>query len=110
MTELNSRVSSLRNVVVRDVRDRDGFKLGRLIEPHDGTESGVIAAAQRASERMFAEYFDASNVESRICATDTSGKLKWAVSPNFLHLAELGTDEADYIWGLIDRVSLDANR
>jgi hypothetical protein len=101
MTELlNSRVSSLRNVVVRDVCDRDGCKLGRLVEPHDGTESGVIAAAQRVSDRMFAEYFDASNIESRICATDASGKPRWAVSPNFLHLAEIGTHEASYIWGL----------
>lgn len=91
----------LTNVVVRDVRDRDGHKLGRLIEPHDGTESGVIAAAQRVSDRMFVEYSDASNIESRLCATDASGKPKWAVSPNFLHIAEVGTDEASYIWGLI---------
>jgi hypothetical protein len=89
----------LTNVVVRDVRDRDGHKLGRLIEPHDGTESGVIAAAQRVSDRMFVEYSDASNIESRLCATDASGKPKWAVSPNFLHIAEVGTDEASYIWG-----------
>ena len=90
----------LTNVVIRDVRDRDGRKLGRLIEPYDGTESGVIAAAQRISDRMFVEYSDASNIESRLCATDASGKPKWAVSPNFLHIAEVGTDEASYIWGL----------
>lgn len=89
----------LTNVIVRDVRDRDGFKLGRVIEPHDGTEDGVIAAAKAATDRMYAEYSTASNVESRICATDANGKLKWAVSPNFLHIAEVGTDEASYIWG-----------
>jgi hypothetical protein len=110
ITQTISKSSSLRNVVVRDIRDRDGCKLGRLIEPHDGTEGGVIAAAQRISDKMFTEYSDASNIESRICATDASGKLRWVVSPNFEHLAEVGTDEADYIWGLIDRVSLDANR
>ena len=66
----------LTNVAVRDVCDRDGRKLGRLIEPHDGTESGVIAAAQRVSDRMFVEYSDASNIESRLCATDASGKPK----------------------------------
>jgi hypothetical protein len=92
-------VLKLTNVVVRDVRDRDGHKLGRLIEPHDGTESGVIAAAKRVSDRMFVEYSDASNIESRLCATDASGKPKWAVSPNFLHLAEICTEEASYIWG-----------
>jgi hypothetical protein len=40
------------NVVVRDVRDRDGYKLGRVLEPHDGTETGVIAAARVATDRM----------------------------------------------------------
>jgi hypothetical protein len=92
-------VDSLANVVVRDVRDRDGVKLGRVVEPYEGTEDGVIAAARAATNRMYAEYSDASNIESRICATDASGKPKWAVSPNFLHLAEIGTDEAPYIWG-----------
>ena len=89
----------LTNVVVRDVRDRDGQKLGRIIEPHNGTVDGMVAAARAASDRMFAEYSDASNVGSRICATDASGNLKWAISPNFLHIAEVGTKEASYIWG-----------
>jgi hypothetical protein len=90
----------LTNTVVRDVRDREGCKLGSVIEPHDGTEGGVIAAARVATDRMYAEYADASNIESRICATDGCGRPKWAVSPNFLHLAEIGTEEAAYIWGL----------
>jgi hypothetical protein len=92
-------MAKLTNVVVRDVRDRDGFKLGRIVEAHDGSEAGIVAAAQAATERMFAEYSSASNVESRICATDTDGKVRWAISPNFLHIAEVGTDEAAYIWG-----------
>jgi hypothetical protein len=98
-TESLKAMPKLTNIVVRDVRDRDGYKLGRLVEAHDGTESGVIEAARRVSDRMFAEYSDASNIESRICATDTRGKPKWAISPNFNHLAEIGTDEAAYIWG-----------
>jgi len=90
---------NLTNVVVRDVRDRDGVKLGRVVQPHDGTEVGIVAAAQKASERMWVEYSDASNVESRICATDSSGRIRWAISPNFLHIAEVGTEEASCIWG-----------
>lgn len=93
----------LKNVVVRDVRDRDGCKIGRVVEPHDGSEHGVITAARTATDRMFSEYSTASNVESRICATDASGRVKWAVSPNFLHIAEVGTDEASYIWGNLTR-------
>jgi hypothetical protein len=92
-------MDNLANVVVRDVRDRDGVKLGRIVEPHDGTEVGIIAAARIGTDRMFAEYSTASNIASRICATDADGKVKWAVSPNFLHLAEVGTEEASYIWG-----------
>lgn len=92
-------MTNLANVVVRDVRDRDGLKLGRVIETHDGTEAGIVAAAQKASDRMWVEYSDASNVESRICATDGGGKVRWAISPNFLHVAEVGTGEASYIWG-----------
>lgn len=92
-------MTNLANVVVRDVRDRDGLKLGRVVEPHNGTEAGIVAAAQKASDRMWVEYSDASNVESRICATDVSGRIRWAISPNFLHLAEVGTKEASYIWG-----------
>jgi hypothetical protein len=87
------------NVVVRDVRDRDGFKFGKMTEPHDGSEDGIVAAARAVTERMFAEFPDASNVESRICATDSDGKLRWAISPNFAHIAEVGTEEASYIWG-----------
>jgi hypothetical protein len=55
---------------------------------------------------MFVEYSDASNIESRMCATDASGRPKWAVSPNFLHLAEIGTDEASSIWGTASDDSL----
>jgi hypothetical protein len=93
------RVPKLGNVVVRDVRDRDGRRLGRIIEPHNGTEIGVITAAQAATDRMYAEFSAASNVQSRICATDSTGSPRWAVSPNFLDLAEVGTEEALYIWG-----------
>lgn len=88
-----------RNIVVRDVRDRNGDKIGTVVEPHDGTEAGVITAARRASDRMYAEYSEASNIQSRIGATDGTGKPMWSVSPNFQHIAEIGTDEARYIWG-----------
>jgi len=89
------------NLVVRDVRDRDGNKIGTVVEPHDGTEAGVITAARRASDQMYAEYPEASNIQSRIVATDGTGKPMWSVSPNFQHIAEIGTDEARYIWGEI---------
>ena len=68
--------ASFSNVVVRDVRDRDGNKVGTIVEPHNGSEASVIRAARRASQRMFAEYSEASNIQSRIGATDATGKPK----------------------------------
>jgi hypothetical protein len=88
-----------RNIVVRDVRDRNGISLGTIVAPHDGTVAGIVAAAQVVTDRMYADYPDASNIESRIGATDKTGKPKWSISPNFNHLAEIGTDEAANIWG-----------
>ncbi len=88
-----------RNIVVRDVRDRNGISLGTVVALHDGTAAGIVAAAQRVTDRMYADYPEASNIESRIGATDKTGKPKWSISPNFNHLAEIGTDEAAYIWG-----------
>jgi hypothetical protein len=88
-----------RNVVVREVCDAQGNKMGIVVEPHDATEAGVIAAAQRATDRMYAEYPEASNIESRMAATDDSGGPKWSISPNFQHLAEIGTAGSRYIWG-----------
>lgn len=88
-----------RNVVVRDVRDHNGNKIGTIIEHHDGTEAGIITAARRATDRMYAEYPEASNIQSRIGATDGTGRPMWSVSPNFQHIAQIGTDEARYIWG-----------
>ena len=49
-------MAKLIDVVVRDVRDRDGYKLGKVIEPHDGAEDGVITAARVVTKRRCADY------------------------------------------------------
>jgi hypothetical protein len=99
LTRQDHPATARRNIVIRDVRDRNGISLGTVVERHDGTEAGIIAAAQRATERMYADYPEASNIESRIGATDKTGQPRWSISPNFNHLAEIGTDEAAYISG-----------
>lgn len=91
--------SDRRSVVVRDVRDRSGARLCILVARHDGTVSGITTAARQVTDRMYADCPDASNIESLIVATDDTGKPKWAISPNFSHLGEIGTDDAAYIWG-----------
>jgi len=85
--------------VVRDVRDDDGKPLGRITVPYDGTPEGAVKAAREATRQMDEQYPEASNIQSRIGATDKGGAPKWAISPNFKHVAELGTGEADYIFG-----------
>ena len=77
------------NVVIREACDRDGIVLGHLVASHDGTPEGIVAAARRATARMFDAFADASNVNSRIIATDTSGIARWSVSPNFQIVEEL---------------------
>ena len=77
------------NVVIREACDRDGVALGHLVASHDGTPEGIVAAARRATQRMFNTFADASNVNSRIIATDATGRPRWSVSPNFQVIEEL---------------------
>lgn len=77
------------NVVIRKACDRDGIVLGHLVASHDGTPEGIVAAARRATQRMFDAFADVSNVSSRIIATDASGRPRWTVSPNFAVIEEL---------------------
>jgi hypothetical protein len=83
------REASAPNVVIREACDRDGVVLGHLVASHDGTPDGIVAAARRATQSMFSAFADASNVSSRIIATDASGRPRWSVSPNFAVIEEL---------------------
>ena len=87
-----------RNVVVRDVRDGQANRLAIIVERYDGTEVGLIEASRRATARMHEMHPEASDIQSRIAATDLTGTVRWSVSPNLLHIAEMGTDEAEFIW------------
>jgi|GEM_PF-5433250 len=53
---LHLQARKFRNVVVREVRDQESYILGRILQPHDGTEEGVVAAAQAATDRMYIEF------------------------------------------------------
>jgi hypothetical protein len=102
VTAMSSRLTQdIRNIVVRDVRDRNGMRLAALAAHHDGTAAGIVSTARRLTDRMYAEFPEASNIESRIAATDNVGKPNWVISPNFNHLAEIETDEAAFIWGYL---------
>lgn len=87
------------NTVIRDVRDRDGNKLGDMFEPYDGTAEGAKAAAAKISERMPDEFPDYGNMASRIGATDENGNPKFAISPNLEHVNPVDSREGRYTWG-----------
>jgi hypothetical protein len=76
------------NTVIREVCDRSAEKMGYVHGAYDGTPEDMVRVAQEITEQMFSEYNDASNSESRIFATDETGKLRWRVSPNFQHVVE----------------------
>ncbi|MCC7193498.1 MAG: hypothetical protein IT444_12020, partial [Phycisphaeraceae bacterium] len=59
-----------RNLVIRQVCSRYGEVIDHLVERHNGSPVGMVAAAERASRRMFERYDEASNINSPIVATD----------------------------------------
>jgi len=44
-------------------------------------------------------YIDYSGIQSRLLASNEHGRPAYAISPNFLHIAEIGTSESRYIYG-----------
>jgi len=91
----------LKNFVIREIRDFEGNILGYAKYQHNGQVAGIMESAQKLTSILEQELGGWSNINSRIFATDESGKIKWAISPNFKHLAEIETDEAQNIWGFI---------
>lgn len=80
-----------------------GFDLeliGFKYHDYNGTlEDMADVAGKLQAEGSFLN--DASQIQSQSCATDENGNLKYIISPNCLHIAERGTQEADYILGFI---------
>lgn len=90
------------NVAFVKVVNYDGVTQGYVTVPYDGTPEGAVAALAKAQQHAsdnFAWKDEYYNTESQNGATDESGKLKWVISPNRLHLAEPTTSEARYILG-----------
>jgi len=95
-----ARIKNRPLLVIRDVRDKQGERIGPAYAPYDGTPEDAIEVAKAISDKLDEEFGPGwSNVNSRIVATGEDGRPKWSISPNFKHVAEVGTDEARYIWG-----------
>jgi len=96
LTHSRGRVR-FRQEVFRDVCGMYGERFGIIHAPYDGTIEDALRVAEVLTEYMYSAYPEARNGESRIRATDEHGRGKWIISPNFLHVAEVGTPEAAYI-------------
>lgn len=90
------------NTVSMVVRDNYGQELGRIHEPHDGTDQGMKAAANKLTERAENEFSDWSNMQSTTGASDHTGTPKFVISPNRNHVNPIETDAGKYSLGLLD--------
>ena len=83
------------NCVVRQARDRGGVVMGLFVERHDGTEAGILEAAQRLANRLFEDFPDACNVNSLAVATDENGRAIWEVAQSCQRLTRVNIDGAE---------------
>jgi hypothetical protein len=93
------------NTVFMDVRARDGWRIGVLTAPHDGTRAGIVAAADLLQQRALARFSDHTHAGSRLFATDATGALGWVISPNLAHVSRYDSPEARETLGLPKRNS-----
>src|SRR5205807_5280891 len=83
----SSKVTKYRLEVLREVCDSDGQLLGVLHAPYDGSVEDAVKVAESITDLMYIKFPDASNIQSRIGATDEAGRGRWTISPNFSHVA-----------------------
>lgn len=86
------------NHVVIRVRDHDGEVIDIISQPHDGLPENIMNRMSNLQSQLY-WMNDVSNLNSQNFATDENGQLRWIISPNCLHMAEVGTKEARYILG-----------
>lgn len=91
------------NTVYLEVVAMSGQKLSIVSVPHDGTIESIREGAKATRNEAFAMFPDASNAGSRSMATGPDGKAAWAISPNFLYISPVGSDDAAYILGDVSR-------
>ncbi len=82
--------SSNANMVFRKLVSMEGYDLGIIGASYDGTLEDAVEVAKKITAQMYAEYPSVSNGESVIRVTDSTGKAKWRISPNFRHVDEIG--------------------
>lgn len=86
------------NLVFREIVDFNGVKINTLFARYDGTIEDAIRKAKNLSDLMFANFPQASNMNSQIGAYDENGKARWIISPNFKNIEEIASKDA-FLWG-----------
>lgn len=86
------------NNVFVDARDYNANRIGVYCMGHDGSEEDMVNTARKLIGEL-GNYVEYSGIQSRLLASDEHGKPAYAISPNFLHIAEIGTPESRYIYG-----------
>ena len=99
-SEMNDLIKSKTlppNHVIYRIRDYSGELIEIQMQSYNGTlENMASRMSNLQSQWAFGEY---SGVNSQSFATDENGILKWVISPNCKHIAEIETKEARYILG-----------
>lgn len=89
------------NIVFRELRTlSSNTPLGIAYAGHDGTVEDIQRTAKRVGAASYDRYGnDLGNMASQYWATGEDGQVKWAISPNFKHIAEITTKAAFEIAG-----------
>lgn len=86
------------NNVFVDARDINANRISVYCMKHDGSEEDMVNTARKLMGEL-GNYVEYSGIQSRLLASDEHGNPAYAISPNFLHIAEIGTPESRYIYG-----------
>ena len=88
----------LRSVVIIDARDHGANRIGLPCARFEGGAGEMVRAANRLRSEVETCCRGMSNIQSRTYAVDGGGKV-FVISPNGLHVSELGTKDAAYTLG-----------
>ena len=98
--KLPRKLSERKSMVIRDVCDHHGNHIATLIHRYDGTPDIAAAAAEAIDRHMSLYYPEASDVKSRIVATDETGQVRWAISPDGKRVEAVRDEESNDTEGM----------
>lgn len=99
LVTVNPRVKrGLRSVVIIDACDHGANRIGLRCARFNGNVDEMATAANRLRSEAETHCRGMSGIQSKTYAVDGGGKV-FVISPNGLHVSELGTKDAAYTLG-----------